>query len=241
MAQARTPDWVRGKPQYIQAKEAREAAELDGQRAVEVTDEASCARAAEILVRVKGAAKAIDKNRVATGAPYRASTKAIDAQFKELKSPVDAIVERLTEEINNFEAKKRQEEEEAQRKYQAELAAAERKREEEEVKRQADADAAAAEAAKRDEPPPPPPPPPPLPAPVPPPPPPVRTGSVRHTSGGSVSGRIEWKHEVTDPAAVPDKYKPIDEVQIGKDVRAGAREIPGVRIYSVNNLQARTN
>lgn len=235
MPEARTPEWVRETKQYLQAVETRKAAEHSAQLATEVTDEASCARAAEILVQAKGAAKAIDKSRLDAGSPYRASTRAIDTEFKELASPIDAIVERLTKEVNDYEAKVRDEEAEAQRKYEADLA--ERKRVEDEAAAKAKREAE--EAAKRDEPPPPPPPPP-APAPPPPPPPPKRSGAVRHTSGGSVGSREEWKFEITDPSLVPDIYKTIDEVQMGKDVRGGKREIPGVRIYPVNNVSTRT-
>lgn len=234
MPAARSPEWVRGTPQYLQAKEAREAAEHAAQRATEVTDEQSCARAAEILVQAKGAAKAIDKSRLDAGSPYRASTKAIDGEFKELAAPILGIVERLTEEVGAYEQKVRDEEAEAQRKHEEAVAEQERQR----LAAEAQARKEAEEAAKRNEPPPPPPPP--TPPPPPPPPPPQRTSATRHTSQGSVGSRTEWKFEVIDPAMVPHKYKTIDTVQIGKDVRAGERNIPGVRIYSTQNVQTRT-
>lgn len=236
MPAARTPEWVRSTPQYAQAKEAREAAEHAAQRAVEVTDEATCARAAEILVQAKGAAKAIDKGRIDAGAPYRASEKAINTEFKELAAPVKGIVERLTEEVGNHEQKVRDEEAAAQRKHEEAVRAQEKAQRDAEAKAKREAE----EAAKRNEPPPPPPPPAPPPPPPPPPPPAQRSGAVRHTSGGSVGSRTEWKHEIVDPAMIPAKYHLIDEVQLGKDVRAGARDIPGVRIFAVQNVQART-
>ena len=52
-----------------------------------------------------------------------------------------------------------------------------------------------------------------------------------HTASGSVTTRTVWRHEVLDMAALPDEYKIADEVKLGKVVRAGVREIPGVRIY----------
>jgi len=51
------------------------------------------------------------------------------------------------------------------------------------------------------------------------------------TESGSVTIRTTWKHEVLDMAALPDEYKMPDAVKLGKVVRAGVREIPGVRIY----------
>lgn len=52
-----------------------------------------------------------------------------------------------------------------------------------------------------------------------------------HTASGSVTTRTVWRHQVVDMAALPDEYKIADEVKLGKVVRAGVREIPGVRIY----------
>lgn len=54
-----------------------------------------------------------------------------------------------------------------------------------------------------------------------------------------ISTRKEWKSEVTDRDAVPRKYWVLDEKAIQRDVKAGAREIPGVRIYSVDKLAVR--
>ena len=51
------------------------------------------------------------------------------------------------------------------------------------------------------------------------------------TEAGSVTIRSAWKFEVVDMAALPDEYKIADAVKLGKVVRAGVREIPGVRIY----------
>jgi len=51
------------------------------------------------------------------------------------------------------------------------------------------------------------------------------------TEAGSVTIRSAWKFEVVDMAALPDEYKIADAVKLGKVVRAGVREIAGVRIY----------
>ena len=51
------------------------------------------------------------------------------------------------------------------------------------------------------------------------------------TTEGSSSQRKEWTFEITDPDLVPLKYRPVSEILIRKDVRAGLREIPGVRVY----------
>lgn len=46
-----------------------------------------------------------------------------------------------------------------------------------------------------------------------------------------------WKWEIVDIAKVPDEYKLVDASKIGKVVRAGLRDIPGIRIYSEDSLR----
>lgn len=46
-----------------------------------------------------------------------------------------------------------------------------------------------------------------------------------------------WKFEVVDFALLPDRFKMENATLIGKVVRAGEREIPGVRIWSEKNLR----
>ena len=53
----------------------------------------------------------------------------------------------------------------------------------------------------------------------------------------SSSGRVAatastvWRHEVTDPAAVPRQYLMVNEAAIKAAIAGGVREIPGVRVY----------
>lgn len=53
----------------------------------------------------------------------------------------------------------------------------------------------------------------------------------RRTSGGTVSTRMVWKHEIVDAAQVPREFLVVDERLIREAVRAGRRDIPGVRIF----------
>lgn len=211
-----------------------EAAQHASTRATEVTDEISCARAAEILVTVKGAKAAIKKERLAAGAPYRASQTAINNTFKELENALDGPLDRLSEEVKAFERARIDREDEERRAY--EKAQREQQQRETEAKAKADAEASAAAAENRPAVPPTSPPPPPEMTPPPAP----RESTVRHTSGGSVGTRMEKKFEVFDPALVPAKYRPVDESLIQKDVKAGVEDIPGVRIYDDLNLASRT-
>jgi len=51
------------------------------------------------------------------------------------------------------------------------------------------------------------------------------------TRAGSVTARKVWRFEIVEPMRVPHEYWVVDEKRIGEAVRAGVREIPGVRIY----------
>lgn len=52
-----------------------------------------------------------------------------------------------------------------------------------------------------------------------------------HTAAGKVTIRTVWKHRVVDFNLLPEEYKVADDVKLGKVVRAGIRQIPGVEIY----------
>jgi len=55
------------------------------------------------------------------------------------------------------------------------------------------------------------------------------------------SGKITiWKFEVIDFSLLPDRFKMENATLIGKVVRAGEREIPGVRIWGEDSLRVNT-
>lgn len=238
MAEARTPEYIRKMPQFQETQRKASEATIASRAAVEVTDEASCAQAAEILSRVATAVKAGNKARLDASKPYRDSTDLINKEFKELLAPLEGAEERLRDEVANFEAKRRVEAEEAQRRHAKEVAdheaAVEKAADEAQAKREADeeaarkaaeagqAPAAAPEPASEPQPVPPPPPPPP----------PVAQSGKRQTSGGSVTTELEWKFELVDLAMVPNDLKMLDDKEVRKRIAAGVREINGLRIYS---------
>ena len=49
---------------------------------------------------------------------------------------------------------------------------------------------------------------------------------------GKVSFRTVWEHEVTDLGMVPRTYMVVDKRLLNEAVKAGERDIPGVRIFS---------
>ena len=63
---------------------------------------------------------------------------------------------------------------------------------------------------------------------------------ITRTSSGSSSQRTTWAFEVEDFAALPDKFKQIDRVALNAEVKAGIRQIPGVRIYQEQSTQIRS-
>lgn len=67
-------------------------------------------------------------------------------------------------------------------------------------------------------------------------------GAVKtsRTSGATVSMVRSWEFEVTDPNAVPREFLTVDSTAIAAAVKAGTREIAGVRIYEVERARART-
>lgn len=65
------------------------------------------------------------------------------------------------------------------------------------------------------------------------------TQSFNITSTKTKGITTTWKHEITDEALIPKEYMLIDEVAIRKAVKAGERNIPGVRIYEHKNLTVR--
>lgn len=60
------------------------------------------------------------------------------------------------------------------------------------------------------------------------------------TEHGSVSTRKVWKHEIVDTNVIPGKYFVLDESLIRADIKAGVREIPGVRIFEADEVVVRS-
>lgn len=58
---------------------------------------------------------------------------------------------------------------------------------------------------------------------------------VTRTDSGSSYIRKEWTFEIINPKSIPREYMKVDEQAIRKAVKAGVREISGVRIYQETN------
>lgn len=57
------------------------------------------------------------------------------------------------------------------------------------------------------------------------------------TDTGTLGMQDHWTFEVTDFALLPDEYKMVDSTKLGKVVRAGLHNIPGVRIWNEPTLR----
>lgn len=72
---------------------------------------------------------------------------------------------------------------------------------------------------------------------------PVEAAPVLHkvsTDMGSLGTQTVWKWSLEDLSKVPVEYLTIDAVKVGKVVRAGLRNIPGIRIFSEDVLRVNT-
>ncbi len=69
--------------------------------------------------------------------------------------------------------------------------------------------------------------------------PPEQSASPNHVraEAGMAGKAVNWKFRVVDFSLVPEKYKVLDYVHVGKLVRAGEREIPGLEIYPEQSLR----
>lgn len=181
---------------------------IERAQGIEIVDKETDDEAAEFLAQVKTARTRVDELRHWFTDPLEKQKKAIIARFK----ATDAPLEQAQRIVGGKHVAYQRQETEAARKEQERL----RKLAEAKHARQA----ARAEEKGLEAPP--------VIIPMPtiqaPP-------KTIHTPSGSVTTRSIWKHEVVDMAALPDAYKIADAVKLGKVVRAGVREIPGVRIY----------
>lgn len=60
--------------------------------------------------------------------------------------------------------------------------------------------------------------------------------STVKAQAGIITARMVWCFEVQDKTAVPEAYKVVDDSAIRKDIGAGVRDIPGVRIFQQEQL-----
>lgn len=60
--------------------------------------------------------------------------------------------------------------------------------------------------------------------------------STQHVEDGSVQSKKVWTFEVEDLGKVPNEYFTLDETKVRAAIRAGVREVPGLRIFQKEQL-----
>ncbi|MGC9030087.1 MAG: hypothetical protein ACP5LD_10495 [Desulfomonilaceae bacterium] len=175
-----------------------------------VVDEASYARASEILVQVARLKKRLEERRNFFVKPLNDQVKRINNLFKSLQEPLDRMDKKLRDAIAAYRwqmEQKRKEEEEFLRKKREILARLAEKKGETVA-----------------------PPPPVEPMPIP--------AAVR-TEDGLVTTRKVWTFRVINELLIPREYLVLDESKVRKAIAAGVREIPGLEIYQHEEVVVR--
>lgn len=169
-----------------------------------VTSDAEMNEAVYMLGQLATAKKSIEAKRVSLTAPLNTSLSAINAMFKEVSGPLEQADRELRTKVNIYQTREKQRIETERR--------------------------AAIEAAKTQD----------VALPV------LENGAVVNVATGervdsvpttirsfgtSASFPETWTFEVMDPILVPPEYLMVDEKKVGRVVKAGIREIPGIRIF----------
>lgn len=199
----------------------------------EVADDETLGKAGDLAKMLRAAKAHVDETHKAVKQPYLDGGRAVDAEKNRLSTVITDAAYRLSDVMNKFmaerEAKRRQEEQErlAEERRQAELAAqAERDRQAALGENNPEAIAEIESVAM-------------APAAV------ARPEPVRSDAGATVSSKTVWNSDVEDMAKAFKAVKGDEKVQqairdaVARLVRAGQREIAGVRIWSTVQAVAR--
>lgn len=174
----------------------------------------------DLIAQGRAAGKAVEERRETHNRPLLNAQRALKGRADGLLAPMIQAIDGVKRSLDAYMA------EESRKAREAERAAQEQAR----IAREA-AEKAALEAAKAGEPAPPPPPPVIEPARV-------EQPVARGDMGARVGTRTVWKHEITVPIAklpkaILENAKVVDAINsvIAAQIRAGTREIKGVRIW----------
>jgi hypothetical protein len=173
--------------------------------------------ATDILSWVSNAKKQVEDKRKFLVKPLNDHVKAINEMFKGYMAPLeqaDGVLRKKVLIYRQEQERIRREEEERLRKE----AEAEQKRLEKQAKKEGAA---------------PPPPPPPVAPSMP------EQAKTVHSGMGSVSTKMVWDFEIVDEVKVPRNFMIVNEKAIRAAVKAGVRNIPGVKVYQKEELAVR--
>jgi len=167
-----------------------------------VIDQGQADEANEILTKINHGLKQIEAKRTSFTAPLNQSLKEINASFKKMVEPIKYAKDELTSRLMTW-----------RRQEQARIDAEREKavREEERRRKIQEAHAAKGHAVKEDI------------TPV--------VKPIPFSVNDTTKVQKRWTHEIEDEALVPREYLIVNGPAITAAVRAGVRDIPGVKIY----------
>lgn len=197
------------------------------------TDDETAGRCAELIRQMGAVEKVVDDDRTKVKAPYLAGGRAIDDAAKTLVAELGTAKGKVGGVAEGYMRDKQRREDERRRAIEAE----QRRQREEQLAREAEERERAAAENRKPEPV--------AAAPAYAPPPPIEPARVRSDFGAIASARKVWKAEVEDYGKAfkavksnPGVREAIDKAVAGL-VRAGTREITGVRIFEDIGLSVR--
>lgn len=204
---------LRNRPDFLHRFDDMIAA---ADRVVIESDE-TLGRAGDLAKMYRAAANHIDETHQAVKAPYLAGGRAVDAQKNALRTRLDEAGRRVSASMNAFVAQRAAEQRAEQERIAAEQRAAA------EVAAQVGAGEVAPIAAAE----------------------PRRPEPVRSDAGATVSTKEVWNSEVEDylkafkAVKTDPKVREAIDAAISRLVRAGQREIPGVKVWPTQQAIAR--
>lgn len=201
---------------FAEVQKTITSARQQADRIGEITDRGVAGEVSDALKALRIAREDIESTRKKEKAPYTVTGQRIDADFKELLSPLQAAERSLKDRLIAFEAAERKAADEERKRLERN---AQRRQERENEK------AAKEGRASHDK----------MGAPPPPPPPP----SVRGGHGQTRVKKVK-KHQVTDEALVPDHFfdRVLNKQRLRAAVNAG-EAVPGVRIWIDSEVATR--
>jgi len=167
-----------------------------------VQDQDSAEVANGILVKITAGLKEIEKKRKSFTAPLNQSLKEINATFKGITEPISAAKQTLSQRLMSWRATEQRRIREEQEKA---------RKEEERRRKIQEAHAAKGHKVSEDITP--------VEKPMP--------FSVNDTT----KTRSQWTYDILDETQIPRAYLEVNRAAITRAVRAGARDIQGVKIY----------
>ena len=167
-----------------------------------VLDQSQADEANEILTKINYGLKQIEGKRTSFTAPLNQSLKEINATFKKMVEPIKYAKESLTSRLMSW---RRQE----QARIDEERAKA--VREEERRRKIQEAHAAKGHVVKEDI------------TPV--------VKPIPFSVNDTTKVQLRWTYEIEDDTKIPRDYLTVNGPAITQAVRAGVRDIPGVKIY----------